>query len=242
MTESAARMLTHSGDDASLIAIVDDHPIMRDAVEEIVRATHPDRTILGFGSLPALVESGTNPGLLLLDLALPGSAGLESLVNARALFPEAAIVVFSAEETRATILACLEAGASGYIVKAASRALLIAALGVVLSGGVFVPSQSLPARGSALNGAARQAGGENAAPGVVTVGDRRIELTQRQQEVLALLIRGLSNKLICRRLALAENTVKTHIRAIFDALQVNSRVQAVIRAGELGLRLNVHRD
>lgn len=235
MTE-ATSAVTLPGKSAGLIAVVDDHPIMRDAVEEIVRATHPDRKIVGFGTLAEVAEAGFYPCLLLLDLALAGSVGIDSLVSARARFPEAAIVVFSAEESRDTILSCLNAGASGYIVKTSNRALLVAALGVVLSGGVFVPPQSLP-RGHQPgqgNGQALPAAGATRAH---ASGTPVVSLTQRQRDVLALLLRGLPNKLICRRLDLSENTVKTHIRAVFDALHVDNRTQAVIRASELGLQL-----
>ena len=116
----------------------------------------------------------------------------------------------------------LHCGAMGYIPKSESNQVILGAIGLVLSGGVYIP----PAMTRAV-----RAGDE---PGASALSS----LTARQREVFALIMRGLSNKEIARELALAEVTVKTHVSAILRCLGVGSRTQAVLKAAALGYRGN----
>ena len=113
-------------------------------------------------------------------------------------------------------------GAAGFIPKATESRLLREALATVLRGGVYVPAVALAA---------------NPAPHGQPASTDHLGLTQRQIEVLRMLVDGRSNKLIARELDLAPSTVKTHLEAIFQRLRVNSRTQAVVAAARLGLRL-----
>ena len=117
----------------------------------------------------------------------------------------------------------LRLGAQGFIPKSASYAVMLAALQLVLAGGIYVPPEILAVLKDAL-------------PSDVVAADTAAEfegiaLTERQREVLALLVQGKSNKLICRELQLAEPTVKNHITAILKALKVSSRTEAIVAVG-----------
>ena len=124
----------------------------------------------------------------------------------------------------------LDAGAMGFIPKTSSNEVLLGALRLVLSGGVYLPAEVLrhsPAPVLVSKSAMAAAG----------VGYRDLGLTERQAQVLALVVQGKPNKIVCRELNLAEGTVKIHVTAILKALGVANRTQAVIAVGKLGLKL-----
>jgi DNA-binding NarL/FixJ family response regulator len=162
--------------------------------------------------------------LALLDFGLPDMDGVVSVRALRAQAPELPVVVIATSERWTDACAAIEAGARGYIPKSASSAIMIAALRLVLSGGIYVPP---------LMGHGNPPQRASAAPTISEresqISDRK--LTRRQQEVLSWLARGHSNKEIAQRLGLSEGTVKIHIAAILRAYHVRNRTQAVIAAG-----------
>jgi DNA-binding NarL/FixJ family response regulator len=162
--------------------------------------------------------------LALLDFGLPGVDGVISIRALRAQAPELPVVVVATSEQWSDACAAIDAGARGYIPKSASSIIMIAALRLVLSGGVYVPPlmprAHLPLRASP----ATTISGRDALRG-------ERGLTRRQQEVLSCLARGHSNKEIAQQLGLSEGTVKIHIAAILRAYRVRNRTQAVIAAG-----------
>jgi DNA-binding NarL/FixJ family response regulator len=131
------------------------------------------------------------------------------------------VVVLSASEQPDIVMRALDAGAMGFIPKTSSNEVLLGTLRLVLSGGVYLPAEVL--RRSPIQASAASY--------------RDLGLTQRQAQVLALVVQGKPNKIICRELALAEGTVKIHVTAILKALDVTNRTQAVIAVGKLGLKL-----
>ena len=161
--------------------------------------------------------------LVLLDLRLPGLEGPEDLRRVRALCPNLTIMVMSDSEDRATILACLGAGAHGYTLKSATMSQLLRAMETVLSGGVFAPA--------ALSGVPAAVPAVHPAPVAAPVGSPLLtHLTDRQVEVFRLLSEGCATKTIARRLGLAVGTVKVHLAAIYRVLGAHSRVEAVAKA------------
>ncbi|MGH8799786.1 MAG: response regulator transcription factor, partial [Casimicrobiaceae bacterium] len=126
---------------------------------------------------------------------------------------------------RATVERALDLGAMGFIPKTANTRVLIDALRLVLSGGVYVPAE-LPGTAAARPRAAARA--------------QDLGLTVRQSDVLRLLVQGKPNKLICRDLRLSEGTVKVHVSAILRALNVHNRTQVVIELARRGVRLDLH--
>jgi DNA-binding NarL/FixJ family response regulator len=205
--------------------LVDDHALVRDALALLIALQHPDVDLRHAGRLRearAVLQAEPDVDLVLLDLALPDSAGLATLLALREAAPDARTVVLSADDRPETVLAAIDAGAAGFIPKATESRLLREALATVLRGGVYVPALALDA---------------HPAPPGQPASTEHLGLTLRQIEVLRMLIDGRSNKLIAREPDLAPSTVKTHLEAIFQRLQVNSRTQAVVAAARLGLRL-----
>ena len=173
-----------------------------------------------------LVDAHPDLDLVLLDLQMPGLDGRSGLRQLRAEHPEIPVVIVSASEEGEGMREALEAGASGYIPKGVPEAEMRAALQLVLAGGVFVPRGALVSSVSAsAEEAARRASRRARVAG----------LTPRQREVLQLMLRGLTNREICGVLAIAEGTVKAHVAAILEALDVSNRTEAAMVARDLGL-------
>lgn len=153
--------------------------------------------------------------VVLLDLGLPDCDGIDALIRFRKAFPRLPVVVISATEDAGTVRAAIAQGARGYIPKSSPRPVMEAALRLVVAGGTYVPQ-------IALNGA----------------GTADLALTARQREVLRLMAKGLHNRQIARHLAISENTVKHHAQAVFHALGVASRAEALLAAARRGLRFD----
>lgn len=170
--------------------------------------------------------------LILLDLALPGADGFEALRQFREEFPGIPVVVVSAFDQLEFVTRAIDTGAMGFIPKTSSTQILLNALRLVLSGGVYLPAELLRRHDSIppLTPQPPTSPPQLRDP-------REIGLTQRQSQVLTLLVQGKPNKIICRELNLAEGTVKIHVTAILKALGVTNRTQAVIAVSKLGFKL-----
>lgn len=220
------------------VMIVDDHPLIREAMRAVLQPLDRDIVLLEAPSGPdalALADIHPDLHLILLDLALPGMDGFSALQALREAHPAIPIVVLSASDQPAMVMQALDGGAMGFIPKTSTTQVLINALRLVLSGGVYLPPEILRDHHATPEPTARVAA-EVARSGRPLV-PRDIGLTERQADVLALLIQGKPNKLICRDLNLAEGTVKIHVTAILKALNVMNRTQAVIAVSKLGLKL-----
>jgi DNA-binding NarL/FixJ family response regulator len=215
------------------ILIVDDHPLVREGLREHLQQLGPSIEFHEASSEQealALADSHPDLDLVLLDLKLPDARGLSALSALRERHPAIPVVVLSAEMGRDVVLAVRDKGASGFIPKTDSTQIIVDALRLVLSGGVYLPSDI-------LNSSA-DSGSPNSEFSLQTKTAEELGLTPRQTQILALLAQGKPNKIICRELGLAESTVKIHMTAILKALNVTNRVQAVIAVGRLGLRLS----
>ena len=151
----------------------------------------------------------------------------------RESLPALPVVVVSGSDDPASVLAALDLGAMGYIPKTSPREVLLGAVRLVASGGIYVPVEALKTREAAQLALPASASG---VAGAGTAAD--LGLTSRQREVLELLLKGLPNKLIARKLDISENTTKIHVSAVLRALGVATRTQALIAANRLGLRLD----
>ena len=206
------------------ILVVDDHPLIVRALEEslphvdprfdVVASSNREQTLTALARYP-------DCALALLDLTLPGAHGLDLLAELRRDYPCLPIVVLSATHDRATVGAALAAGARGYVSKTASSDALLDAIRTVLGGGRGITVDI-------AHGGMRQA----------NVQTQVLGLTQRQAEVLQLLVQGKPNKLICRDLSLSEGTVKVHVSAILKALNVHSRSQAIVELTRRGVAVD----
>jgi DNA-binding NarL/FixJ family response regulator len=210
------------------ILVVDDHPLVRDAMSQLVGELGSDIKVLEASDCAAgleAVRAHGNLDLVLLDLDLPGLRGIPALERFRREHPAAPIVIVSMFRDRDTVNEAIRLGAMGFIPKSSSRDTIVNALRLILAGSVYVPPEAAVGEDSR----------EEVPPLVHARSAAELGLTSRQGQVLGLLMKGSSNKEMCRELGLAERTIKTHMSAVLNALKVTSRTQAVIAAGKLGL-------
>jgi DNA-binding NarL/FixJ family response regulator len=218
------------------ILLVDDHALIRDALQGLLKKLQRGATVFEASDNRQAMETiASHPdiGLVLLDLNLPDRDGFSVLAELRERFPAMAIVVLSAVQERAKVLKALDLGAVGYIPKSARREVMMSALKLVFAGGVYIPPEIL-AREELSHTVAITPNSDRP-----IVSPSEVGLSGRQLEVLALLMQGKNNKIICRSLGLAEPTVKNHVTAILKALKVTNRTEAVIAVNELGWKLPV---
>lgn len=212
------------------ICIADDHPLYRDALKDVLHQHFTALSVLEAGSLAQVLElAAAYPALefILLDLNMPGMAGLNGLVQLRQLFPQVAVAMLSAEDDKQTVLQAMAFGAAGFISKAAGRQQLVSALKQLLNGDIYLPADTF-----------RQS--------VITSSDTIVHkaeqallrsLTKKQIKVLQRMVSGESNKQIADALCIAETTVKAHVSAVLAKLGVSSRVQAILLARDLDFSL-----
>jgi DNA-binding NarL/FixJ family response regulator len=218
------------------ILVVDDHALIREALASVLKELKPDAVVLEASDCRqamGLVEAHADLKLILLDLTLPDRDGFSVLAELRESHPAVPVVVLSALQDRANVVKALDLGAQGYIPKSANRDVMRSALQLVFAGGIYIPPEALSHQeSSGAQSAQKQAGGDRP-----RVSPAELGLTERQLEVLGLMMLGKSNKAICRILDLAEPTVKNHVTAILRALKVTNRTEAVIAVNELGWEL-----
>ncbi len=212
------------------VLLVDDHALFRDGMRYVLQQLADEVEILDTGNFTEaiqLVMANPDIDLALLDLNMPDSNGVPSLQLFHQRFPDIPLVVVSGSDHRDDIEGVMELGAMGFISKMSSSKTMLAALRMVLDGGVYVPPQLLQQAVAKLD--AGQSAGDKRSQRASKYG-----LTPRQLEVLQLIGAGKSNKDISRELNLAEGTVKIHVAAIYQTLHVNSRVDAVETARRFG--------
>ncbi len=213
--------------------VIDDHALIREAMRGVLKELRGDATILEAASASQatdVIQQHPDLALILLDLKLPDRDGIEMLAELREHHPAISVVMLSAFNDRDNVIRALDNGALGFIPKTDSREVLLGALRLILAGGTYIPPDVL-ARGSAV------AAAPDKPPPEKRPSPAELGLTERQVEVLALMMQGKSNKLICRALDLAEPTVKNHVSAILKALEVTNRTEAVLAVAALGWEL-----
>lgn len=216
------------------VLVIDDHVLVREALRGVLRDSLREAHVIeapDWRHARLQLEKNRDFDLILLDLGLPDRDGFEALTELRESYPAISIVVLSGRHDRESVARALDLGALGFIPKSASREVMLSALNLVVSGGMYIPPVILGRQDAApINRpTADPASPENSGSGA------DLGLTGRQLDVLALLMQGKSNKAICRVLDLAEPTVKNHVSAILRALKATNRTEAVIVARALGV-------
>jgi len=200
------------------VLVADDHPIVRSGIVALLAAA-ADIEVVGeaaSGREAVDLALALSPELVLMDLQMPELNGDEATALILAALPETRVVVLTTYETDASILTAIEAGASGYLLKAAPQEEILAGIRSVARGEVALA----PSIAAMLVG---------------RVKTRAITLSPRETEVLGLVAQGMSNPSIAKKLFLGEATVKTHLLHAFEKLEVSDRTRAVTKAMELGL-------
>ena len=213
------------------ILLVDDHALFREGMRYVLQRLTETVETLEAGSFPEglkLAEQHPDLDLALLDLNMPGSEGAVSIKFFHQRYPHIPVVVVSGEEGRGIMEKVMSSGAMGFVCKSSSAPVMLSALNLVLSGGVYVPPQILQQSSVAFENESDRKDGRS-------LNTNEYGLTTRQMEVLRHLSAVLSNKQIAEAIHLAEGTVKIHVAAVYQILRVNSRMEAVRVAEQLGL-------
>ena len=205
------------------IVVADDHPIVRAGIVGLLETAAGIEVVgeAADGAEAVAVAEAERPDLVLMDLRMPGVDGASATAHIVAAGTGTRVLVLTTYETDDHILAAIEAGASGYLLKAAPQAEILAGIRAVAAGETVLA----PSIAAKLVSRVRADAASEPAP----------SLSPREREVLALVADGRSNPEIARALYLGEATVKTHLLHVFEKLGVNDRTRAVTRAMELGL-------
>ena len=205
------------------VAVADDHPVVRDGLVAMLE-TQPDLHVVGTaatGDEALALVAAADPDVLMLDLEMPRLDGVGVLRKLRASHSRTRVIVFTVFDTDERIIAAVEAGAAGYLLKGAPRADLFAAVRVVAQGGSLLAPPASSAVLRRLRGADPSTTGPS--------------LTPRERAVMEYLARGLGNKQIAAQLGITERTVKFHVSSLFAKLGAANRADAVARAAHAGL-------
>jgi DNA-binding NarL/FixJ family response regulator len=235
--------------------VADDHELIRQGVKGLLRGLDPDAQFDeadSWETLAAAARPDANHDLAIVDLHMPGMSGASSLEVLLKANPALPVVVLSAEESPDEMRAVLAAGALGFVPKRQPASVMLKAIELVLSGGAYVPMEALSLLGSretqsapAHAGAPDELAAQGAAHATTQSGAGLTEpitqiqalqphqqhllenLSPRQQDIMRLVHRGWTNKMIARELGVAEGTVKVHLSVIFRALGVHNRSTAI---------------
>jgi DNA-binding NarL/FixJ family response regulator len=199
--------------------VIDDHPSFREGLTRLLQEEADMEIVATLGDGLQALESARvlKPNVVVMDISMPGLNGIEAAKQMRDVSPDTAVLMVSAFEFPSYVLACLKAGASGYLMKNASLNKIISAIRMIHAGGsVF----DLKVTGKVLR---------RLADGKAEMGQDQ-ELHPRELQVLDLAAKGRGNKEIGKELCISERTVQTHLVNVFRKLQVNSRTEAIIKA------------
>ena len=216
------------------ILLIDDHFCAREGVACLLKQIFPELQVFeaeNFDEGMAIIRD-TPLNLVLLDIQLPGKDGLTGLAELRSEFPNLCVTMFSGLDDRELVFEALRLGAMGFIVKSVSRQVFAEALRDVLSGRVYLPPSVVGPQ------AVREAGLSDAAigAGIRPKSDpASLGLTPREFEVLGWLVQGKCNKEIARKLGIEVQTVKNHLRPIFQKFGVVRRTELLVKVFEKGI-------
>jgi DNA-binding NarL/FixJ family response regulator len=205
------------------IVVADDHPIVRAGIVGLLETAEGIEVVgeAADGAEAVALAESERPDLVLMDLRMPGVDGASATASIVAAGHGTRVLVLTTYETDDHILGAIEAGASGYLLKAAPQAEILAGIRAVAAGETVLA----PSIAAKLVSRVRADAASTPVPA----------LSPREREVLTLVAAGRSNPEIARTLYLGEATVKTHLLHVFEKLGVNDRTRAVTRAMELGL-------
>lgn len=210
------------------VMIVEDHPIVAEGLQ-LALGRHEDFLVVGTAATvadAARLAASLSPAVVLLDYHLPDGSGADAARLIRAAMPHAAIVMLSADASDDAMLASIEAGVSGYVIKSEAAAEIATAVRRAAAGEMLIP----PATLAGLLGRQRQRAYKAA---------RRTELaerlTPREAEVLQLMAKGTDNRAIAEQLGITLATVRVHVQNVIEKLGAHSRLEAVVRANDYGL-------
>lgn len=212
-----------TGTEPVRVLLVDDHPLLRHGLRALLEQVGGAEVVgeAGDGEEAVTLALSLRPDVVVMDLVMPGTSGIEATRRLIDRDPGLGVLVLTMSEDDASVFAALRAGARGYVLKGTGGAEFIAAVRSVARGeAVYGPAVARRIRRFMTSG-------PDTGPFP--------ELTAREREILDLLASGRSNAEIARTLFLSQKTVKNHLTSVFAKLQVADRAQAVVRARRAGL-------
>jgi DNA-binding NarL/FixJ family response regulator len=218
------------------VLIVEDHDVTRMGLKMVLNQME-EFEVVGEavnGEEATKLVSSLEPHVVIMDIFMPVMNGIEATQIIKASHPHVKVLILTEDEVQNALFASLSAGADGYATKDCSTALLASAVTTVASGGIWLDPSVAKEVANAVQSKAPVAGRIDpfGAPKRI---DTQFRLSNREMEILQLLVRGLSNQQMAAELGLGSETVKTHMRHIMDKLKVSDRTQAAVMALKHGL-------
>jgi DNA-binding NarL/FixJ family response regulator len=211
------------------VLIVEDHRVVAEGLWALL-AEYPDLTVVGWADSVAEVipmAKEMDPDVALIDYRLPDGTGADAAARIRTHDPSTAMVVLSADASDEALLASVEAGACGYLLKSASGDEIAGAIRSAAEGETLIPARTLVEVLARHRETTRTS---------AKAAERLESLTPREQEILTLMSQGLDNRAVAERLTISYATVRTHVRKILEKLEARSQLEAVAKAAEWGFR------
>jgi len=210
------------------VLLVDDHPIVTEAMTTALLALNIFSEATSVHSLNEAFEfldSNEPVDLVMLDLHLEDTHGIDGMTRLRETYPDIPVVIFSGEEDPMVIAQSFEHGVRGFVPKSSSVEIIVNAIRMVMAGSSYIPPSTMRLLGFDLPSNASKQPQTRPLP----------SLTPRQEQVLNCLLKGMPNKVIAARLDMAEGTVKTHLNTVFRVLGAKNRAQVILKARQLGV-------
>ncbi|MEO1132242.1 MAG: response regulator transcription factor [Cyanobacteria bacterium J06639_1] len=208
------------------VLVVEDDPLVQLGLERAL-VPYPQLAIVdmqddGYLGVEAALEH--RPDLILMDIGLPGLDGIEATQRIKAQLPSVKTMMLTSHSSRTEVMAAFSSGADAYCIKGGRIEILLTAIATVSQGGVYLDAKVAQTIVSELN-----------APTPEPSGERFETLSEREMEVLQLLVEGMSNPAIAKQLFISPNTVKAHVRGLMNKLAASDRVQVAVKALRAGL-------
>ena len=213
------------------VLLIDDHALVRKGLEELLQSRGIEVVgSAGSGEQGIALAKEELPDIILLDIKMPGMTGLETLEKLKAENIKIPVLMLSMSRDEEDLARALREGAQGYLLKDMDPDELIPALNDAMTGKNVVAKELIASLTNIIQG-------KPAEPDTIEPATPLSELTPREQEILAHIAEGESNKVIARHLGISDGTVKLHVKAILRKLGVHSRVEAAVIAVEHGMRI-----
>lgn len=204
------------------VAIVEDHDDFREGLYQIVQGTEGFKCVGRYSSVEEAEKKLPSADVVLMDIGLPGKSGIEGVLEVKKKFPDTQVVMLTVFEDDANVFQAILAGATGYILKKTPPAKILQGIEEAVTGGM--PMTPVIAR-KAIELFKQHA----------PIPKEQVILTGREKEILASLVEGLNYNMIGEKLFISLDTVRNHIRHIYEKLHVHSKSQAVVKAMKQGL-------